>query len=126
MNSNRNAWSKQETTILLQNIKLHSVNEGCRKASKQLGRTESACLNRWERIKPISGKFGITTFPLKSNAKSTTLPFVNIQAKPKQTILQDNMKVTYHNGVTKPMEIIAKTSTLVVAKADDVVVTIQL
>lgn len=117
MNSNRNNWSEQETSILLQNIKLYSVNEGCRKASKQLGRTTSACFNRWERVKP------------KAKAKSTTLPFVNIKTKPQvetKHILQDNMTVTYHNGVTKPMEIIAKTSTLIVAKADDVVVTIQL
>lgn len=114
MSSNRNTWAEQESTILLQNIKLHGVNEGCRKAASQLGRTTSACFNKWERCRK------------EGNDK---LLFLNLPAskplEPKH-ILQDNMTVTYHNGVTKPMQIIAKTPTLIVAKADDIVVTIQL
>lgn len=114
MSSNRNTWAEQESLILLQNIKLHGVNEGCRKAASQLGRTESACFNKWERCRK------------KGNDKLLFLNLPTSKPVESKSILQDNMTVTYHNGVTKPMQIIAKTSTLVVAKADDVVVTIQL
>jgi len=116
MNSNRNSWSKEESTILLQNIKSHGVNEGARKSASQLGRTTSACFNKWERCR-------------KENSKDLELLFLNLPTSKSSNlkpILQDNMTVTYHNGVTKPMQIIAKTPTLIVAKADDVVVTIQL
>lgn len=57
MKANRNLWSEEEKNILRKCLIESETNyEGCKKASKLLGRSEAACLSKWNMSETQSSK----------------------------------------------------------------------
>ena len=120
MNTNRNLWSQQEAKTLVTNCTTLGIAAGITKASSTLGRGETACRQKWakERIR--------LSIP-KTSSNGKVLPKIPSSVTTNEhKIVKDNMKITYHNGSTHSMNIIAKTEGLIVAKINDIVVTIEL
>ena len=106
---NRNVWSESEAKLMVSLVDSNGLVKGLDKACKQLGRTRKACKAKLDRMDNPR---------LEVIAQNT--PSVE------HILSNKTMKITYHNGSTHVMNIIAKTDGLVVAKINDVVVTIEM
>lgn len=90
-------WTPEEEAILSKNLKVYPLKiDAIRKTAQKIGRTEAA---------------------------------VAFHAQPKRSrkanTIQELPIITYHNGTTRKAEVLVNNKDIIVAKFDDVVITIQ-
>ena len=102
--TDRNLWSSQEEAKLLSLVNKAEVKtEGIREAAKKLGRTVNACSYKY-----YSGLKSKKVSPIASKAAVK------------------GPKVICHNGISTNAQVIMQRDDLIVAKYNDLVITIEL
>lgn len=94
-------WTPEEEAILSKNLKVYPLKiDAIRKTAQKIGRTEAAVAFHAQ--------------PKRSRKVDT------IQVKNRELPI-----ITYHNGTTRKAEVLVNNKDIIVAKFDDVVITIQ-
>ena len=106
--TNRNVWTQDEKQTLVSLINKATTNaSGIKAAAKKLGRTEKACSQKYY-----------------AHMKAHKLP--KTTSKPVQVVDNGFAKVICHNGVSRDAMVVVQRKDLIVAKYDDLVITIEL
>ncbi len=111
----RTTWTAEEIDTFKQYINTYGVKNAISKISKKFKRTEIACSLKYRR--DIKNSISTPIVKKKIARKS-------ISISPK--ITKKLAKVLYHNGTTTELDIILQKDNLIVAKKEDIVITIDL
>lgn len=108
-------WTAEEHAILLKNLKIYpKVFEAAMKTAEKTGRTYQGVMWRINNL----GDDG-RVMNRKTNKPSS------ISGSVSQSNTQKQPVITYHNGTTRKAQVIVNSKNLIVAKFDDVVITIE-
>ena len=109
-------WTAEEHAILLKNLKIYpKVSEAAMKTAEKIGRTYAGVMWRINNL----GSDGTVVNP-KTNKPSSISGSISQNNTQRQPI------ITYHNGTTRKAQVIVNNKNLIVAKFDDVVITIEM
>lgn len=109
-------WTAEEHAILLKNLKIYpKLSDAAMKTAEKTGRTYTGVMWRISNLGPDG-----TVINPKTNKTSANPTPTNQNTAQKQPV------ITYHNGTTRKAQIIVNNKNLIVAKFDDVVITIEL
>lgn len=115
-------WTAEEHAILLKNLKTYpKVSDAALKTAERTGRTYAGVMWRINNLGPDG---------IVNNKHRQLNPKTNkTSANPISTTQSANQRqpvITYHNGTTRKAQVIINKNNLIVAKFDDVVITIEL
>lgn len=106
MKNTQNRWTAEEVAKLKKNIGIYPNREDAfRKTAEQTGRSASACSYQFYNRKELKETY---QNDIGQSSKSQRVP-----------------QITYHNGTTRKADVIVNEKGILVAKMDDVVITVR-